>query len=370
MLASLQYSRIMQLHQDFSLASEGYIHAIHLLPQAVWIGLDVVSQLKQISYILQSFGCDAAACMFSRAEFEHNHEQEHLGHAVEILDQTRLILWSQASNLQQDLEDLCLVEPRLAEELDHVGCTLGQSCFRDPNSVLSEVEEQNYHRCAEKWEELVLSTWRLLGFDHLLLLLPISKLGQAAKGGPVVVVNVSEYRSDAVIISPNGHLELLPLSPKTEKHVNAFVERRQKIIRSGRSRDGHLWEDDPKTENELFLEVLYETWSLIGEPIVKKFEESGILGSELCSTSRVWWCLTRRLAFLPIHACLPRPVKADIQPIGMMDIIVSSYTPTLSTLLRTVRQKTARPFHLLAIGQPESKCHSPLSYVTEEIEFI
>ena len=171
-----------------------------------------------------------------------------------------------------------------------------------------------------------------------------------------------------MIISPNGHLELLPLSFETVKRVDALAKRQQQIIRSGRSLDGHLWEDEPRTENESFLEVLYETWSLIGEPIVKNFEESGILGSGICSTSRVWWCLTGQLAFLPIHACLPRPTKADTRPIKMMDIAVSSYTPTLSTLLRTVRQKTARPFRMLAIGQPESKDHSPLSYVTEEID--
>ena len=370
MLASLKYSRIMHLCEEFFLASKGYIRAVHLLPQVVWIGLDAVSQLKQFSSDIQSFGCDAAACMFSRAESEHDHEQLHLGHAVEILDQTRSVLWSQASNLRQDLGDLRLVEPRLAEELDRVGRTLGQSYFRDPNRMFSEVEEQNHRRCAEKWEELVLSARRVPGFDHFLLPLPISKLREAAKGGPAVIVNVSKYRSDALIISPNGQLELVPLSPETETRVNALSRRRQQIIPSGRSRDGYLWDGIPSTQDDLFLEVLYETWTLVGEPIAKKFEESRILGSGMSSKRRLWWCLTGQLAFLPVHACLPRPIKAEIRPVGMMDIAVSSYTPTLSTLLRAVQQKATRPFRMLAIGQPKSRNHPPLSYVTEEIEFI
>jgi len=191
MEASLQYARIMHLRKDFSMASEGYIQAVHLLPQVVWIGLGVLSQLKRFSSDIRSLGCDAAACMFSRAESQHNHEKQHLGHAVEILDQTRSVLWSQASSLRQDLKNLRVVEPRLAEELDFLGRTLGQSYFHNPETMLSEIEEQNHRRCAEKWEELVLSVRKLPGFDHFLLPLSISKLREAAKGGPVAIINIS-----------------------------------------------------------------------------------------------------------------------------------------------------------------------------------
>jgi len=180
----------------------------------------------------------------------------------------------------------------------------------------------------------------------------------------------AKYRSDALILPPNGDLELVPLSPETAARVNALVQRRQRIIPSGRSRDGHFWEETPETQDDLFLEVLYETWTLFGEPIANKLKESGILGSGVFSTNRVWWCLTGQLAFLPIHACLPRPVKGDIQPLGMMSIAISSYTPTLSTLLRAVRKRVTRPFRMLAIGQPESRGRRPLSYVADEIKFI
>ena len=53
-----------------------------------------------------------------------------------------------------------------------------------------------------------------------------------------------------------------------------------------------------------------------------------------------------------------------------MDIVVSSYTPTLSTLVRALRHKATRPFRMLAIGQSEAHGRPPFSYVTEEIDFI
>jgi len=127
----------------------------------------------------------------------------------------------------------------------------------------------------------------------------------------------SKYRSDVLVIPPSGNLELVPLSSETATRVNALAKRRQQIIPSGRSRDGHLWEETLETRDDSFLEVLYETWALVGEPIAKKFEESGILGSGLFSANRVWWCLTSYgtvgLSFLSMHVFLD-PLRLKFSP--------------------------------------------------------
>jgi hypothetical protein len=68
------------------------------------------------------------------------------------------------------------------------------------------------------------------------------------------------------------------------------------------------------------LEKLNRSWLRVGEPIVREFEDLGLRGSEASSKSQVWWCLTRSLSFLPIHASFP-PTKPGIE---MMDIVVSS----------------------------------------------
>ena len=55
-----------------------------------------------------------------------------------------------------------------------------------------------------------------------------------------------------------------------------------------------------------------------------------------------------------------------------MDIVISSYTPTISTLLRAQqRNKVKRPtFRMLAVGQSSIAGMTPLPGVTEEIAFI
>lgn len=370
MQASLLYARLTHRKGDLTLASEAYTQAVDLLPETVWIGMDAVSQLNQLTSDFQSFGSNAAACLFSRAQSDPDHEQQYLGRALELLDQTRSILWSQASSLRQNLKDLRKKDKNLAEELDRIGRAIGQSCFRDSTSILSEAEEQHYRRSAEKWKELVLSARKLPGFEHFLLPLPIAELQMTAKSGPVVIINVSEYRSDALIVQPNSNLILLPLSSQATESVTILAKQWHRILRSGRSRYSEREEEEvTESGNQSLHEVLNQTWVHFGEPITQKLEELGLLHSESSEACRVWWCLTGEAAFLPIHASLPPLDQNGSQPAGMIDITVSSYTPTLSMLLRSQRQK-ALPLSMLAIGQPDYKGLPALPCVKAEIEAI
>ena len=308
--------------------------------------------------------------MISLAEAfnEHHYRQHYLGRAIELLDQGRSILWSQTSNFKRDLEDLKEVNSDLANDLDNVGKFLAKDCFRDPKDPLSETDAQLYRRNAEKWENLVHRIRGLLGFHHFLLPSPISTLRTAAAGGPVVIVNSSEYRCDSVIVPSQGDLVLVPLPNITAEELKLLANLQEELS-SRKSKSVWVPSKDYSMPSETLEQVLNQTWLLIGEPIAQKFEELGLLrGSEGSSKSRVWWCLTGSLSFLPIHASF-LPAKSGI---GMMDIVISSYTPTISTLLRAQqRNKLKRPtFRMLAVGQSSIAGMTPLPGVTEEIAFI
>ena len=47
--------------------------------------------------------------MIALTQSEPKHEQRHLGHAIELHNQGRSILWSQMPNFKRDLEDLRVV---------------------------------------------------------------------------------------------------------------------------------------------------------------------------------------------------------------------------------------------------------------------
>ena len=315
---SLEWARLSHKFNNLVSASEAYDQAIRLLPQVAWIGLNAIAQLKELSSNIQTLGCNAAACMISLAEVasEHRDRQHYLGRAIELLDQGRSILWSQTSNFTLELEDLKKVDSDIANDLDNVGKFLAQGCFRNPRDPLSEIDAQLYRRNAEKWEKLVRRIRGLPGFHHFLLPSPISTLRTAAAEGPVVIINSSEYRCDAVIVPAQGDLVLVPLPNITAEELKSLTNQQEELALR-KSKPVWIQSKDYNMSSETLEQVLNQTWLLIGEPIAKKFEELGLLRvSEGSSKSRVWWCLTGSLSFLPIHASCP-PTK---QGIGMMDM--------------------------------------------------
>ena len=362
---SLQWAHLAHEVGNLGSASEAYDQAIRLLPQVAWIGLNALAQLNELNSDIQSLGCNAAACMIDLAQAEDHNRQRHLGRAIELLDQGRSILWSQTSNFKQDLEDLRRVDSELASDLDSAGKFLAQGCFRDPKDPLSETDAQLYRRNAEKWEELVHRIRGLPRFHHFLLPLPISTLQTAAADGPVVIINSSDFRCDALIVLSQGDLVLVPLPHITAAELGSLATQ----LASRKSNQVWIPSNSNSMPSETLEQVLNRTWSLVGEPIAQKFEELGLVRrSEVSSKSRVWWCLTGSFSSLPIHASFP-PTKPDS---GMMDIVVSSYTPTISTLLRAQqRNKLKRPtFRMLAVGQSSIVGMTPLPGVTKEIAFI
>jgi len=87
--------------------------------------------------------------------------------------------------------------------------------------------------------------------------------------------------------------------------------------------------------------------------------------------SRIWWCATGPLTFLPIHAA--GIYNQNSQPSGscVSDFVVSSYTPTVSTLLEKanasdVEQKTSSK--VLLISQTISSDGYHTSGTTHEID--
>ena len=85
---------------------------------------------------------------------------------------------------------------------------------------ISETDAQLYRRYAEKWEEFVHCIRGLPGFNHFLLLSPISTLRAAVAEGSGG--DSSEFRCetcDAVIVPSQGDLVLVPLPDITAKEL-------------------------------------------------------------------------------------------------------------------------------------------------------
>ena len=84
--------------------------------------------------------------------------------------------------------------------------------------------------------------------------------------------------------------------------------------------------------------------------------------------SRIWWCPTSKLCGLPLHAAGMYSQRVP-KPNNIPDCYVSSYTPSLSALIKArsgLVTRTTNPNLLLVIAQPDEA----LRKVEEEIGHI
>ena len=94
----------------------------------------------------------------------------------------------------------------------------------------------------------------------------------------------------------------------------------------------------------------------------------------LAELTRIWWCPTGPLAFLPIHAAGTYVEGKGVPKHCLSDFAVSSYIPTLNVLFETptsVKKNVASaPTGLLIVSQPNTPGQSAIPYVKEEVEKI
>jgi CHAT domain-containing protein len=85
---------------------------------------------------------------------------------------------------------------------------------------------------------------------------------------------------------------------------------------------------------------------------------------ESTNPPHIWWCPTGPLAFLPIHAA--GLYNQDGVGEKVSDYVVSSYTPTLASILQQQRS-LGGPFNLLTVALPSTPYASSLPKTKEEV---
>lgn len=189
----------------------------------------------------------------------------------------------------------------------------------------------------------------LEGFKSFLLPLQYSELQHAASGGPIVIINVGPRRSDAIIVRFDQEPLLVPLPEVDGDTLRSLVNR--------------LGSQPAAASDAVAALVLTELWRTIVAPVVEQ-----LLAGGLKPGSRIWWCPTGAAAGVPLHAAGPYISGEKKLP----NIFISSYTPTLSSLIRA--RKGAKPLskepELLLVAQPATPGQDPLSNALKEAHSI
>ncbi|GJE92059.1 CHAT domain-containing protein [Phanerochaete sordida] len=259
-------------------------------------------------------------------------DQGNLALAVELLEQGRALLWSQIRRLRTPLDQLeesaDLIQLRTAfVEQSHALESIGSSSnpFLQPDlysDSYGAILEAKRRLAAELDETIEKIRVHIPGFMKRP---SFEQLKRAGDEGPVVIVNHSVYRSDALILGPGDSLSCVSLSGEFYSRAvelsHELFEARQTLRTA------------PKKYDQTLRRTLKALADILVEPVIEKFEEHGVQ-----SGSRIWWCPTSVVSALPLHAAGPLTTPSKGRAY-LSDLYIPSYAPTLTALIEA---RTAR----------------------------
>lgn len=343
-------------------ALEGYAHAVDLLGQVAPRGLARTAQEERLGLTF-GLASDAAAMALRAGDPDR---------ALALLEQGRGVLLSQQLDARSDLSRLRDLDPALAAEFERVRDALsadglflaGNDAIGAPGTASRATAR---HSLARQWDALVARVRELPGMAGFLRSPSVAELRAAAGSGPVVVINVSRYRSDAILVTSGGVqvVELPGLSPRAALTralaLGPLVERAY----------GVEGQDAIPAAVRALTQILEWLWGVIAAPVLDR------LGLRYTPDDgepwpRLYWCPTGWLSFLPLHAAgRRRAVGAQ----SVLDRVISSYTPTLGSLVRA-REQLAEPSpghgltRPLVVSLPQTPGGAPLPGAAAEADVL
>jgi tetratricopeptide (TPR) repeat protein len=290
------------------------------------------------AHIPKSLASDAASAAIDAGDLEA---------AVELLEQGRVILWSKMQQYKHPLDQLRQIDRELADllqtlnvEREHLSISSGSRLLDSEGPMVLpslDIQIRRNRILSEDWERVVEQVRTIDGFSNFLRAVPFATLQAAAMKGPIIIINISKYRSDAIILHINSPPLLVPLPGIKPDHLIHLAEQLNLARGVSLSVGADRSKDIPP--------ILRALWNGIVSPIVDCLAKMRVP-----EKSRIWWCPTSKLSGLPLHAAGPyRPGQKNLP-----DIYISSYTTTLSALIRA-RSNTSGQYivpKLLVVGQP------------------
>ena len=310
MFAALQASRLsFQVMHDARTATDILASVIKILPEVILMGPNRADHLRAAklhspypSYFLS----------FSLAAGDSPAE------SLKGFEQTRCIIWNRLFDLNTDITHLKERHENLALEFDRLRNTISRL---QPQTVVSDFTAPSIrldqHRLAREYNDCLCLIRQQEGFHNFLMMEEPSRLQIYAAQGPVVILNGSHFRGDAIIITSATVMSLHLVRFDLQEYFTQIANF-QAALKSNA--------DNASTSYKSSLKWL---WEVVAEPVLDKlgFTHGGQ------DLPRVWWLTNGWNSLLPIHAAgdHDHALKSG-EPCTVIDRTISSYIPTLRAL--------------------------------------
>ncbi|KAG2754403.1 hypothetical protein P692DRAFT_20827961 [Suillus brevipes Sb2] len=336
--ASLEWVRRADEHKHAT-ELEAYGTSMQLMDAYMSATASVSSRHRAMKDFPSTLAVDAASCALRGGDVRR---------AVELLEQGRTIIWTQMTRLRTPLDTL-------QTRSDHATALMKK--FRDLSTLLYrppashadatqivdvEAADTRYRRLVEDWNGVVEEIRKVEGFSRFLLPPMFADLQEAARDGPIIMLIASRSSCDAIIIPHKQSPTSIRLPTNLEK-LQTLVIKFQ------------------RTSRPALAKALIELWDDVVRPVVE------ILGGFARQHSRIWWCPTSIFNFLPLHAAGEYRKHGQF----LSQLYISSYTPSLTALIKARRHDRSLSVSFAAIGQDHPPSVSfTLDCVEPELELV
>ncbi|KZO96294.1 hypothetical protein CALVIDRAFT_515109 [Calocera viscosa TUFC12733] len=354
--AAITGAELAMEHKRYATATEFYQASICTLRRVAWLGVNVSTRHGLLVRSASQLPGNGAAAAIKSGQLDK---------ALSILEDGRSITWRSTLQLRADMTELEEFDPERAKELMEIGKALEYDDFglQPASAESAENMAQRRRRLAERWTALTDEIRTKPGCERFLASYTNEELHSATGQGPVIILNVSRYGSDALIIRQDHPIVTIPLHGMEHLSVLHMARHLSQALKPARDGKGLRYLD------QVLRDLCKKLWLGGISAAVKRacdgWSEEGL--------PRCWLVPTGLLSLLPIHCA---GIYENNRKIGIQDFVIPSYTPTLSALLlarqRLDRSGLSEPgnVHMLAVGVTEVPRFRPLLSATQEMAII
>ncbi|CCT75570.1 uncharacterized protein FFUJ_11597 [Fusarium fujikuroi IMI 58289] len=304
-----------------------------LLPQLTPRSLGFADKQRMLGRIVD-LACDAAAVKL------HAGEKPFL--ALSVLEKGRGVLPAAIEQIRVDVLDLEEIHPDLAGRFLELSQILDKP-IQGGDSVSAQAIANRRGEASAELDSLILEIRKHPGFSDFLESSNEDDVRAAASLGPIVVVNLSKFRCDAILVETH-QITSLSLPNLTNDKMN-----------------------EKESQNSLTSPSMLEwLWDVAANPILQALGIQGPPPGD--DWPHIWWIPTGRLGRLPFHA-FGHHYLGSTQTV--LDRVISSYSSSIRALIngRKLRSDSVQDKAVL-VAMEETTAQIKLPFVKEEVSAI
>ncbi|TVY61860.1 hypothetical protein Focb16_v013023 [Fusarium oxysporum f. sp. cubense] len=269
--------------------------------------------------------------------------------AIQLLESGRGLLAGALRDLRTDLSSIQDERPDLVQSFHDLRRILDSptqtNVMMTADAASGSFGVDRRHWANSEMATLLSEIRTIPGHERFLLPATDTEMRLAAEQGPIVMVNVSSHRCDALLVELSG-TRALSLTALSEDEIS----RRAQSLQS--------------------LETLEWLWDVVVEPVLKA------LGLNRPSPEdplpRIWWIPTGALSKFPFHAA---GYHLESSGRTTLDKVMSSYSSSIKAIIdtRQERNKTIdvdSDSDVVLLAMNETKGQSRLKYADAEVRAV